>query len=149
MYAMNNQGITLLVLRGWTLHSMSVRRGIIRGTGVHSVHMGEQAHEHDIKNICWKQALEHNIKSICWMNVFFLNINCKPLHIHITGRSLHYQVEHHVRPKKSTFGNLHHQNGSIFLNFFFMSRYTWYPLHTKKSTQIWGFVFLIKHTVSN
>ena len=40
--------------------------------------------------------------------------------------SLHCQVEHHVRPifSSSTFGKLHHQNGSKFDQFVFKSRYT-------------------------
>ena len=33
--------------------------------------------------------------------------------------------------KKSTFFKLHHQNGSNFYQLFFMSRYTWYLLHSK------------------
>ena len=33
---------------------------------------------------------------------------------------------------KFTFGKLHHQTESKFYQFFFMSRYTWYLLHTRK-----------------
>ena len=33
--------------------------------------------------------------------------------------------------KKSIFSKLHHQNGSKFYQFLFMSRYTWYLLHSK------------------
>jgi hypothetical protein len=36
------------------------------------------------------------------------------LYPQVTGGSLHCQVEHHVRQKKFTFGNLYHQNGSNF-----------------------------------
>ena len=31
----------------------------------------------------------------------------------------------------------------------FMSRYTWYLLHSKNGNQIWGSIILIKHTISN
>ena len=34
--------------------------------------------------------------------------------------------------KTSTFAKLNHQNGSKFYNFFFMSRYKWYLLHSIK-----------------
>jgi hypothetical protein len=41
------------------------------------------------------------------------------------GAALHCQVEHHAQDKKkSTFSKLHHQNGSKFYHFFFMSIYT-------------------------
>ena len=40
------------------------------------------------------------------------------------GGSLHCQVEHDLRQKKSTFGKLHHQNGSKVYQKNFMSRCT-------------------------
>ena len=56
------------------------------------------------------------------------------LHTRSTGRSLHCQVEQpRERQKKSIFSKLHHKNGSKFYQFFFMSRYTQYLLHTKNS----------------
>ena len=54
--------------------------------------------------------------------------------VHSPGGALHCQVEHHMRDKKKIiFSKLHHQNGSTFIKFFSMSRYTRYLLHTKNS----------------
>ena len=51
--------------------------------------------------------------------------------------------------KKSTFSKLHHQNGSNVYQVFFMSRYTWSLLHSRKwwsflmiFNQIWWSFFL-------
>ena len=52
-----------------------------------------------------------------------------------TGNALHCQEENHVRDKKKiyTFSKLHHKNGEMFYQYFLMSRYTQYILHTKNS----------------
>ena len=49
------------------------------------------------------------------------------------ARGGHYIVKSRTtcEQKKPTFSKLHHQNGSKFYQFFFMSRYTWYLLHGK------------------
>ena len=44
---------------------------------------------------------------------------------------------------------MHHQNGLKSYQFFFMTRYAQYVLHTKNGNQIWWFVLTLKHTVSN
>ena len=53
------------------------------------------------------------------------------------------------RQKEYTFGQLHHQNGWKVYHFF-----SWIDIHgiyyiVKNGNQIWIFLFLIKHTVSN
>ena len=49
-------------------------------------------------------------------------------------RGMHSIVKLYITcvQKKSTFSKLDHQNGSIFFPIFFMSRYTWYLIHSKK-----------------
>jgi len=54
--------------------------------------------------------------------------------VRIKAQEVHSIVKLNItcEKKKSTFSKLHHQNGSKFYQFFFMSRYTQYLLHSKK-----------------
>ena len=74
-------------------------------------------------------------------NINLLNFCCSGhgfLLVKALVGALHWQTEHHMHPKTkqknkktTTFSNLHHQNGSKFYHFLFMSEYTWYLSYSK------------------
>ena len=73
--------------------------------------------------------------------IFFLHDYQHERNESTTGRSLHYQVEHHVQQKQIYFDKLHHQIGSKL-----SKKNSWVDIHDvyyilKNGNQSWGFYF--------
>ena len=60
-----------------------------------------------------------------WDDFVYCKCDKRSYNVYITGRSLHYKVEqpraNNLHVKNPTFYIKHHQNGSNFYQFFFMS----------------------------
>jgi hypothetical protein len=133
--------------------SVQVLHGCLHGNIFLQVRLGtcvESWVEQDAKGIATQSPQRQRGEGLDGGDV--LSTRCHHIPAIQALRGGHYIVKLRTmcEQKKSTFSKLHHQNGSKFYQFFFMSRYTWYLLHSKNwYSNLMIYFFSRKYTVSN